>query len=147
MFRYGETCVLCNVTMSEKPREGVDFFPLSVEFEEKLYAAGRIPGSFMRREGRPGEHAILSSRVVDRPIRPLFPKDMRNDVCVTMTVMSVDQDCSPEITGMIGTSIALSKTADARTDEDVFDNLASLADETPAQAAATPEDENGGAAE
>ena len=80
--------MLCNVTMSDKPRDGVDFFPLSVEFEEKLYAAGRIPGSFMRREGRPGEHAILSSRVVDRPIRPLFPKDMRNDVCVTMTVMS-----------------------------------------------------------
>ena len=108
MIRYGETCVLCNVTMSEKPREGVDFFPLSVEFEEKLYAAGRIPGSFMRREGRPGEHAILSSRVVDRPIRPLFPKDMRNDVAVVMTVMSVDQDCSPEIAGMIGTSIAIS---------------------------------------
>ena len=108
LVRYGETVVLCNVTMSEKPRDGIDFFPLSVEFEEKLYAAGRIPGSFMRREGRPGEHAILSSRVVDRPIRPLFPKNMRNDVCVTMTVMSVDQDCSPEITGMIGTSIALS---------------------------------------
>ena len=105
MIRYGETCVLCNVTMSEKPREGVDFFPLSVEFEEKLYAAGRIPGSFMRREGRPGEHAILSSRVVDRPIRPLFPKDMRNDVCVTMTVMSLDPDCSPEIAGMIGASL------------------------------------------
>ena len=107
MIRYGETCVLCNVTMSEKPREGVDFFPLSVEFEEKLYAAGRIPGSFMRREGRPGEHAILSSRVVDRPIRPLFPKDMRNDVCVTMTVMSLDPDCSPEIAGMNGASLAI----------------------------------------
>ena len=96
--------MLCNVTMSEKPRDGIDFFPLSVEFEEKLYAAGRIPGSFMRREGRPGEHAILTSRVVDRPIRPLFPKDMRNDVCVTMTVMSLDQDNSPEIAGMIGAS-------------------------------------------
>ena len=107
MIRYGETCVLCNVTMSEKPREGVDFFPLSVEFEEKLYAAGRIPGSFMRREGRPGEHAILSSRVVDRPIRPLFPKDMRNDVSVVATVMSVDPDCSPEITAMIGVSAAI----------------------------------------
>ena len=107
MIRYGETCVLCNVTMSEKPREGVDFFPLSVEFEEKLYAAGRIPGSFMRREGRPGEHAILSSRVVDRPIRPLFPKDMRNDVCVTMTVMSQDPDCSAEISGMNGASLAI----------------------------------------
>ena len=107
MIRYGETCVLCNVTMSEKPREGVDFFPLSVEFEEKLYAAGRIPGSFMRREGRPGEHAILSSRVVDRPIRPLFPKDMRNDVCVTMTVMSLDPDCSAEISGMNGASLVI----------------------------------------
>ena len=107
MVRYGDTCVLCNVTMSEKPREGVDFFPLSVEFEEKLYAAGRIPGSFMRREGRPGEHAILSSRVVDRPIRPLFPKDMRNDVCVTMTVMSLDPDNSAEIAGMNGASLAI----------------------------------------
>ncbi len=108
LVRYGETVVLCNVVMSAKPREGIDFFPLSVEFEEKLYSVGRIPGSFMRREGRPGEKAVLTSRVIDRPIRPLFPKDMRNDVCVTMTVMSVDQDCSPEITGMIGTSIALS---------------------------------------
>ena len=107
MIRYGETCVLCNVTMSDKPRDGVDFFPLSVEFEEKLYAVGRIPGSFMRREGRPGEHAILSSRVVDRPIRPLFPKDMRNDVCVTMTVMSQDPDCSAEISGMNGASLAI----------------------------------------
>ena len=107
MIRYGETCVLCNVTMSDKPRDGVDFFPLSVEFEEKLYAAGRIPGSFMRREGRPGEHAILSSRVVDRPIRPLFPKDMRNDVCVTMPVMSQDPDCSAEISGMNGASLAI----------------------------------------
>ena len=106
--RYGDTRVLCNVTMSEKPREGIDFFPLSVDFEEKLYSVGRIPGSFMRREGRPGEKAILTSRVIDRPIRPLFPKDMRNDVSVVMTVMSVDHDCSPEIAGMIGTSIAIS---------------------------------------
>ena len=108
MISYGDTRVLCNGTMSEKPRDGIDFFPLSVDFEEKLYAVGRIPGSFMRREGRPGEKAILTSRVVDRPIRPLFPKDMRNDVAVVMTVMSVDQDCSPEIAGMIGTSIAIS---------------------------------------
>ena len=108
MISYGDTRVLCNVTMSEKPRDGIDFFPLSVDFEEKLYAVGRIPGSFMHREGRPGEKAILTSRVVDRPIRPLFPKDMRNDVAVVMTVMSVDQDCSPEIAGMIGTSIAIS---------------------------------------
>ena len=84
LIRYGETCVMCNVVMSPKPREGVDFFPLNVEYEEKLYAAGRIPGSFMRREGRPGERAILTSRVVDRPMRPLFPKEMRNDVCITM---------------------------------------------------------------
>ena len=108
MVAYGDTRVLCNVTMSEKPREGIDFFPLSVDFEEKLYSVGRIPGSFMRREGRPGEKAILTSRVIDRPIRPLFPKDMRNDVSVVMTVMSVDHDCSPEIAGMIGTSIAIS---------------------------------------
>ncbi len=108
LVRYGETAVLCNVTMSDKPRDGIDFFPLSVDFEEKLYSVGRIPGSFMRREGRPGEKAVLTSRVVDRPIRPLFPKDMRNDVSVVMTVMSVVQDCSPEIAGMIGTSIALS---------------------------------------
>ncbi len=108
LVRYGETAVLCNVTMSDKPREGIDFFPLSVDFEEKIYSVGRIPGSFMRREGRPGEKSVLTSRVVDRPIRPLFPKDMRNDVSVVMTVMSVDQDCSPEVAGMIGTSIALS---------------------------------------
>ena len=105
LIRYGETCVLCNVVMSPKPREGVDFFPLNVEYEEKLYAAGRIPGSFMRREGRPGERAILTSRVVDRPMRPLFPKEMRNDGCITMTVMSLDPDCSPEIAGMIGASL------------------------------------------
>ena len=107
LIRYGETCVLCNVVMSPKPREGVDFFPLNVEYEEKLYAAGRIPGSFMRREGRPGERAILTSRVVDRPMRPLFPKEMRNDVCITMTVMSLDPDCSPEIAGMIGASLVI----------------------------------------
>ncbi|MEG2286948.1 MAG: polyribonucleotide nucleotidyltransferase, partial [Ruthenibacterium sp.] len=108
LVRYGDTVVMCNVTMSDKPRDGIDFFPLSVDFEEKIYAVGRIPGSFMRREGRPGEKAVLTSRVIDRPIRPLFPKDMRNDVAVVMTVMSVDQDCSPEVAGMIGTSIALS---------------------------------------
>ena len=107
MLRYGDTCVLCNVTMSGKPREGVDFFPLSVEFEEKLYAAGRIPGSFMRREGRPGEHAVLSSRVVDRSLRPLFPKEMRNDVCVTMTVLSQDPDNSAEIIGMNGAALVI----------------------------------------
>lgn len=106
LVRYGDTVVLANVTMSANPREGTDFFPLSVDFEEKIYAVGRIPGSFLRREGRPGESAILSSRVVDRPMRPLFPKDMRNDVSIVMTVMSVEPDCDPEITGMLGAIIA-----------------------------------------
>ncbi len=107
MVRYGETVVLCNVTASQKPRDGIDFFPLSVDFEEKLYSVGRIPGSFLKREGRPTDKAILASRLVDRPIRPLFPKDMRNDVSVVMTVLSTDNDNAPEITGMIGTSIAI----------------------------------------
>ena len=108
MVRYGDTSILCNVTASAKPREGVDFFPLSVDYEEKLYAVGHIPGSFQRREGRPTEKAILTSRVIDRPIRPLFPKDMRNDVSIVCTVMSVDPDCPPETTAMIGASIAIS---------------------------------------
>ena len=108
LVRYGETVVLGNVTASPKPREGVDFFPLSVDFEEKMYSVGRIPGSFTKREGKASEKAILTSRCVDRPIRPLFPKDMRNDVSVVMTVMAVDPDNSPEIAGMIATSIALS---------------------------------------
>jgi len=107
MVYYGETVVLCAATMSPKPREGVDYFPLSVDFEEKLYSVGKIPGSFIRRETRPSEKAILTSRVVDRPMRPLFPKDMRNDVSVVMTVMSVEQDNEPEIAGMIGASIAV----------------------------------------
>ena len=106
--RYGETVVMANVTASQKPREGVDFFPLSVDYEERLYSVGKIPGSFMKREGKPTEKAILTSRLVDRPIRPLFPKDMRNDVSVVMTVMAVDPDNSPEIAGMIATSIAIS---------------------------------------
>jgi len=108
LVRYGETEVLCTVTMSDKPREGVDFFPLSVDFEEKLYSVGKIPGSFQRREGKASEKATLAGRVIDRPIRPLFPKDMRNDVAVVATVMSVDPDCSPEITAMLGVSIAIS---------------------------------------
>ncbi|MFY9198505.1 MAG: polyribonucleotide nucleotidyltransferase [Acutalibacteraceae bacterium] len=108
LVRYGETEVLCNATMSANPREGIDFFPLSVDFEEKLYSVGKIPGSFQRREGKPSDKAVLASRVIDRPIRPLFPKDMRNDVGIVATVMSVDPDCSPEITAMIGVSIALS---------------------------------------
>lgn len=106
--RYGETVVMANVTASAKPRDGIDFFPLSVDYEERLYSVGKIPGSFMKREGKPSEKAILTSRMVDRPIRPLFPKDMRNDVSVVMTVLAVDPDCSPEITGMIATSIAIS---------------------------------------
>lgn len=106
--RYGETVVMVNVAASPKPRDGVDFFPLSVDYEEKLYSVGKIPGGFLRREGKPSEKAILTSRVVDRPMRPLFPKDMRNDVAITMTVLSVDPDCSPEIMGMIGASIAVS---------------------------------------
>ncbi len=107
MATYGETAVLCTVTAASKPREGVDFFPLSVDFEEKMYSVGRIPGSFQRREGRASEKAILASRCIDRPIRPLFPKDMRNDVSVVATVMSVDPDCAPMITAMIGVSAAI----------------------------------------
>ena len=107
LARYGETEVLCNVTASATPREGVDFFPLSVDYEEKMYSVGRIPGSFQRREGRASEKAILTSRCIDRPIRPLFPKDLRNDCSVVATVMSVDPDCSPEITAMIGVSAAI----------------------------------------
>ena len=106
--RYGETVVMVNVTASAKPRPDIDFFPLSVDFEEKLYSVGKIPGSFIKRESRPSEKAILASRCVDRPIRPLFPKDMRNDVSVVMTVLASDIDNSPEICGMIGTSVALS---------------------------------------
>ena len=108
LVRYGETVVLACATASEKPRDGIDFLPLSVDFEERMYAAGKIPGGFLRREGRPGEKAILTSRVIDRPIRPLFPKDLRNDVAISLTVMAVDPDCSHEIAGMIGASIALS---------------------------------------
>lgn len=108
LVRYGETVVLVTATASEKPRAGIDFFPLSVDFEERLYSVGRIPGSFMRREGRPSERAILASRLIDRPTRPLFPSDMRNDVAISATVLSVDNECTPEIVAMIGTSIAIS---------------------------------------
>ncbi len=108
LVRYGDTVVQAAVTASAKPRDGVDFFPLSVDYEEKLYAVGKIPGSYLKREGRPSEKAILTSRVIDRPIRPLFPKDMRNDCSVVATVMSVDPDCSPEITAMVAASIAIS---------------------------------------
>ncbi len=108
LIRYGDTAILCCATASEKPRDGIDFLPLSVDFDERMYAAGKIPGGYLRREGRPSEKAILTSRVIDRPIRPLFPKDLRNDVALSLTVMSYDPDCSPEITAMIGASIALS---------------------------------------
>jgi len=107
-IKYGETTVLVTATASEKPRDGIDFFPLSVDYEERLYAVGKIPGGFIKREGRPTEHAVLTSRLIDRPIRPLFPKDYRNDVGVVTTVLSVDQDKSPEVAAMIGASIALS---------------------------------------
>ena len=107
LVRYGETAVLCTATASATPRDGIDFLPLAVDYEEKLYSVGRIPGSWNRREGRPTEHAILASRVIDRPIRPLFPKDLRNDIVLSLTVMSVDQDCSPEIAAMFGASLAL----------------------------------------
>ena len=108
LVKYGETTVLVNVTASKEPKEGIDFFPLSVEYNERQYAVGKIPGSFQKREGKPSEKAILTSRAIDRPIRPLFPKDFRNDVVVDCLVLSVDQDCSPEICAMIGSSAALS---------------------------------------
>ena len=105
--RYGDTCILVTATVSETQRPGIDFFPLSVDFEEKLYAVGKIPGGWIRREGRPAEKAILTSRLIDRPLRPLFPKGMRNDVSVVATVMSMDSNNTPEIPAMIGSSIAL----------------------------------------
>jgi len=108
LVRYGDTAVLANATASAAPREGIDFLPLSVDYEEKLYAAGKIPGSWNRREGRPSDKAIITSRMIDRPIRPLFPKDLRNDIVISVMVMSVDPDCSPEIAGLIGASTALS---------------------------------------
>ena len=108
LVRYGETAILACATASVRPRDGIDFLPLSVDFEERMYAAGKIPGGYLKREGKPSEKAILTSRVIDRPIRPLFPKDLRNDVAISLTVLSVDNDCSPEITAMIGASVALS---------------------------------------
>ncbi|MDR2570333.1 MAG: polyribonucleotide nucleotidyltransferase [Oscillospiraceae bacterium] len=108
LVRYGETVVLVAVTASPRPRDGIDFFPLSVDFEEKLYAVGRIPGGFLRREGRPGERGVLAGRMIDRPMRPLFPEDLRNDVAITCTILAVDHDCSPEIAAMVGASAAIS---------------------------------------
>ena len=105
-MHYGDTVVLSTATASEKPREGIDFFPLSVEYEEKMYAVGKIPGGFNKREGKASEHAILTSRVIDRPMRPLFPKDYRNDVTLNNMVMSVDPQCNPEVVAMLGSSIA-----------------------------------------
>lgn len=108
LVSYGETTVLVTCTASARPKDGVDYFPLSVDFNEKLYAVGRIPGSFMRREGKPSLPAVLASRLIDRPMRPLFPSDLRNDVIIACEVLSVDRDCSPEITAMIGASAAVS---------------------------------------
>src|SRR5574344_1782918 len=107
LVRYGETAVLVNVVASKEPKEGIDFFPLSVDFEEKLYSVGKIPGGYTKREGKPSDKAILTSRAIDRPLRPLFPKDFRNDVCVVATVLCVEQDNSPEVAAMIGAAAAL----------------------------------------
>lgn len=106
LMHYGDTTVLCTATASEKPREGIDFFPLSVEYNERMYAVGKIPGGFNKREGKASENAVLTDRVIDRPMRPLFPKDYRNDVTLENLVLSVDQDCSPELTAMLGAAIA-----------------------------------------
>ena len=106
LMHYGDTTVLCTATASEKPRDGIDFFPLSVEYNERMYAVGKIPGGFNKREGKASENAILTCRVIDRPMRPLFPKDYRNDVTLENLVLSVDQDCSPELTAMLGAAIA-----------------------------------------
>ena len=108
LVRYGDTVVVTAATASDKPRDGIDFFPLSIDYEEKMYAVGKIPGGFTRREGRPSENAILTSRVIDRPMRPLFPKDLRNDVSIVSTVLSVEQDNAPEFCAMIGSSAAVS---------------------------------------
>ena len=106
LMHYGDTVVLSTATSSDKPREGIDFFPLSVEYEEKMYSVGKIPGGFNRREGKASENAVLTSRVIDRPMRPLFPKDYRNDVTLNNLVLCVDPDCSPELTAMLGSAIA-----------------------------------------
>src|SRR5690554_2660409 len=108
LVRYGGTVLLCTATISDEPREGIDFFPLTVDYEERLYAVGRIPGGFIKREGRPTEKAILSARLTDRPLRPLFPKELRNAVHIVSTVFSVDQNCPPELLSIIGASAALS---------------------------------------
>ncbi|MEE1113841.1 MAG: polyribonucleotide nucleotidyltransferase, partial [Eubacterium sp.] len=106
LISYGDTTLLCTATASKEPREGIDFFPLSVEFEEKMYSVGKIPGGFNKREGKASEHSVLTSRVIDRPMRPLFPKDYRNDVTLNNMVMAVDPECNPEVVAMIGSSLA-----------------------------------------
>lgn len=108
VISYGDTVVLAAATASEKPRDGIDFFPLSIDYEERMYSVGKIPGGFTRREGRPSENSILTARVIDRPMRPLFPKDLRNDVSIVCTVLSVEQDNAPEFCAMIGSSVAVS---------------------------------------
>ena len=113
LMRYGDTTVLVTATASDKPREGIDFFPLSIDYEERLYSVGKIPGGFIKREGRPSEKAVLTARCIDRPLRPLFPKDYRNDVTLENLVLSVDQDCSPELTAMLGAAIATSISHDS----------------------------------
>ena len=108
LMHYGDTTVLCTATASDKPREGIDFFPLSVEFEEKMYSVGKIPGGFNKREGKASENAVLTARVIDRPMRPLFPKDYRNDCSLNNLVLSVDPECRPELVAMIGSAVATS---------------------------------------
>ena len=108
LVRYGDTTVLSSATASDTPRPGIDFFPLSVDYEEKMYAVGKFPGGFLKREGRPTEHAVLTARAIDRPMRPLFPSDLRNDVHLNNLVLSVDPECSPEFCAMLGSSIAVS---------------------------------------
>ena len=108
LMHYGDTTVLCTATASEKPREGIDFFPLSVEFEEKMYSVGKIPGGFNKREGKASENSVLTARVIDRPMRPLFPKDYRNDCTLNNLVLSVDTECRPELVAMLGSAIATS---------------------------------------
>ena len=107
LVEYGDTAILVTATSSKLPREGIDFFPLSVDYEEKMYAVGKMPGGFIKREGKPSEKAILTARLIDRPIRPLFPEGFRNDVQIVATALSVDQDCQPDIVAMVGSSIAL----------------------------------------
>ena len=126
LMHYGDTTVLCTATASDKPREGIDFFPLSVEYNERMYAVGKIPGGFNKREGKASENAILTDRVIDRPMRPLFPKDYRNDVTLENLVLSVDQDCSPELTAMLGAALQQVFLISRLTDQSLQHRLDSL---------------------